>query len=253
MRLNNNSSQTIRSYKSDVTALLDWVGGREFTDTDTAVRTYLAEIKDGIAPATLNRKVASIRKWGEFHDVILLKGYRCPKPIQPTPRALDDMAMVEKMIVRAHEADRSDVAGVIALQGFAGLRVGEALSLTPESFDLDEMEITVVGKGQKMRRIPLMSKVWFEVERFVATTPPGEKIFTRSHVGMRQWIKRMFAAVGYPSFSSHMLRATAATHLHLSGAPLRVVQEVLGHEDARTTQRYTRAPMEEMRRAMEVL
>lgn len=252
MRLNNNSPETIRAYTGDVARFVEWAQDHNIEDTDHGARSYVTEIKETVAPATLNRKIASIRKWGEFNGVTLLKGYRMPKPMQPTPRALADMALVEKMIVHAHEADRSDIAAVIALQGFAGLRISEALSLTRDSFDLDEQELTVVGKGQKMRRIPLTDKVWFEVEPFYNKTTEGP-IFSRSAVGTRVWIKRMFAAVGYPEYSSHVLRATAATHLHLSGAPLRVVQEVLGHEDARTTQRYTKAPMEEMRRHMEVL
>lgn len=253
LRLNNNSIHTIKAYQCDLGQFASWVAAKDFDTTDLAARTYLGEVKTKLAQATFNRRIASIRKWGEFYEIPLLVGYRAPKPFQAAPKALAELAMVEKMVAYGHETGRHDIAALVALQGFAGLRIGEVMLLRREDFDLKERTITVHGKGQKKREIPLTEQVWFEVEMIYELAGDDEKMFTRSYSSAGKLVKQIFEHFDEPDMTSHSLRSTAATHMHLSGAPMRVVQELLGHDDIRTTQRYTKAPMEEMRKAMEAM
>ena len=140
----------------------------------------------------------------------------------------------------------------------AGLRISELAGATLGALDLRRGEIRVLGKGRK-ERIGLLGRParqaledYLEdgrpilLERATATDPPPAEIFL-NHLGgplgvrgLRYRFDRLCVRAGLPvGVSPHTLRHSFATHLLDGGADLRVVQELLGHENLATTQIYT--------------
>lgn len=254
LELNNLSENTVIAYGKDLRHWAAWMElhGGEFEELDDAARTYLLEEQGRIARSSFVRRATSMKNWSKFYDAGILRNFKIRQPTLRSPRTLDSIGHVEKMVGYAHEVGKHDVAAIISLQGYAGLRIQETLDLTPESFDLGLMELIVRGKGDKVRIIPLTDKVWFELQPLVENTEPGERVIPRNYGNARKWVKKCFAHIG-EDMSSHDLRATAATRMHLSGAPLSVAQNLLGHSDAKTTVRYMKAPMQDMRAALEAM
>jgi site-specific recombinase XerD len=139
----------------------------------------------------------------------------------------------------------------------SGLRVGELCSLDRADLDLPRQRATVWGKGGKQRTVPLGEPAVAALERWLAgaraelltaASPPealflnrrGRRLTPRD---VRRLLDRRAAAPTHP----HALRHTFATHLLDGGADLRAVQELLGHSDLATTQRYTHVSRERLR------
>ncbi len=143
----------------------------------------------------------------------------------------------------------------------AGLRVSELISLKTFEVDVGAGVVRVLGKGSKVRMVPLGEEAVDWVRRYLAEVRNGilkkknsDHLFvTERGSGMTRqafWqnIKRFGArAVPGKHFSPHVLRHAFATHLINHGADLRVVQMLLGHADISTTQIYTHVARERMK------
>ena len=162
----------------------------------------------------------------------------------------DAMALATALAMR----DRALIETAYA----AGLRISELAAADLASLDLRRGEIRVIGKGRK-ERIGLLGRpavaaltAYLEqgrpllAERAVSTAPIHAAVFL-NHAGqplgvrgLRYRLDRLCRAAGLPEgVSPHTLRHSFATHLLDGGADLRVVQELLGHENLATTQVYT--------------
>jgi len=133
----------------------------------------------------------------------------------------------------------------------AGLRISEVSSLNWEDLSPAEGWLRVKGKGGKSRQVPLGPPGWLALERLRAVTTGersgptpvfrGEKNGQRLQVrGIRRRFEQLFKR--HPelrALSPHGLRHSYATHLLAAGADLRAIQEMLGHSQLSTTQRYT--------------
>jgi len=151
-----------------------------------------------------------------------------------TPAALRDRAMLELLYA-------------------SGLRVSELCSARLENLDLDEGIIRVLGKGNKVRLVPVGRSALDALNKYLDTARPqlvvprtGAEIFLslrgKKLTPQRIWqLARFYAGMAgietpvYP----HLLRHSFATHLLEGGADLRIIQELLGHADISTTQIYT--------------
>jgi site-specific recombinase XerD len=139
----------------------------------------------------------------------------------------------------------------------SGLRVGELCGLRPADLDLARGRATVWGKGGKQRVVPLSEPAVAALRRWLAdgrphvaeAGSPADALFLnrRGHRlsprDVRRLLDRRAAAPTHP----HALRHTFATHLLDGGADLRAVQDLLGHSDLATTQRYTHVSRERLR------
>ena len=138
------------------------------------------------------------------------------------------------------------------------MRISEAAGLTLDRMDLDRRRLRVVGKGNKERELLFGAPAESALRRYLAVarpllasrraspTGPGPTIFLNARGGplgvrgLRLIVDRWVEATAVPMRTSpHTLRHSFATHLLEGGADLRVVQELLGHADLRTTQVYT--------------
>ena len=169
-----------------------------------------------------------------------MKKHRAPAQ-KRLPQALSDpqcrqlLAAVEKPVHRVCFA---------AMYG-CGLRISEALCLTPAHIDKDRRVIRLVGKGNKERLVPLPASVldglrdaWREhrnPEWIFAGRPEGGPLHRRTLYRAFRYAR---AAVDLPQATPHVLRHSYATRLLEKGVKVEVVQILLGHASPRTTQTY---------------
>ncbi len=220
------------------------------------VRTFLREILGfGYAKTSAARKLSAIRSFFEYQcERGMLRenpaaSVRTPKLPRHLPMALsqeDACRLVEKG-PRGETLCR-DRAMLEVLYG-SGLRVAELVALDWEHVDLEERWIRVLGKGDKERYVPLSVparealKSWKNSlgKDFALEAPvfPGNRGAARITVRtVHRMVTGIAKELGFYNVTPHTLRHTFATHMLERNAPLRVVQELLGHESLGTTQKY---------------
>jgi site-specific recombinase XerD len=160
-------------------------------------------------------------------------------------------------VLAMYDAARSpEHKALIVLCGMLGLRVSEARSITLDSFNDDLSVLTIRGKGDKTRIIPLSDKVREYLRPAIIQagyTTSGRLVPLQDRTA-RQAITRMGRRAGLSaSVSSHDLRMTFGTAAYHNSGDLRAVQELLGHASSATTELYTHVPMEKMAAAAAVV
>jgi len=273
----NASIHTRRAYLSDVRQFRGTLD--DPTDpskvTSTEVRAFLAGLHRVRHPATLERKLASLRSF--FHYLLRegvcrldptagISAPRKPKRL-PNPLPVDDCAVLveaedgERSAGRSEQRRQRDRALVELLYG-AGLRVGEVSALDVRDLDLQRGDVRVLGKGGKERVVPLPGAAREALREYLeGRRAPGllaQPLFPslRSRDGelrrlgtrdIRRILKSRAQRVGIVDrVHPHRLRHSYATHLLDMGADLREIQELLGHASLSTTEKYTAVSAERL-------
>jgi len=270
--LTSSSTNTVAAYSSDLRLFAEWVeraGVVSPADVDRVVlRRYVASLTTRqFAKRSIARKVAAIRRYYAFLrqrgyiDVDPAVSLRAPAGPARLPRVLEH-SEVDALLDPAVEADDGepmwrrlrDDAVLEVLYG-SGLRVGELCSLDVDSVDLAAGAITVWGKGSKERRVPLSAPAmealaaWLRMRGDVVRLEAGAALLANER-GVRlspRDVRRIIDRRSRRPTHPHALRHTFATHLLDGGADLRVVQDLLGHSDVATTQRYTHVSKQRLR------
>ena len=226
---------------------------------------------DGIGGRSLMRALAGIRSFARFLEsnnkgkVGALAAVRAPKlpKTLPKPLAIASAKRVTDADSRAGEAREQWVlardAAVFALLYGSGLRISEALGLARGDVPAPGQgdAITVTGKGNKQRMVPLLPQVAQSIADYVALCPyelPADgPLFVGARGGplspriVQLAMERLRGALGLPdSATPHALRHSFATHLLARGGDLRAIQELLGHASLSTTQIYTAVDTERL-------
>jgi site-specific recombinase XerD len=270
--LTSSSTNTVAAYSSDLRLFAEWVeraGVVSPADVDRVVlRRYVASLTTRqFAKRSIARKVAAIRRYYAFLrqrgyiDVDPAVSLRAPAGPARLPRVLEH-SEVDALLDPAVEADddeplwrrHRDDAVLEVLYG-SGVRVGELCSLDVDAVDLRANAITVWGKGSKERRVPLSAPAgealgaWLRMRGDVVRLEAGAALFGNER-GLRlspRDVRRIIDRRSRRPTHPHALRHTFATHLLDGGADLRVVQDLLGHSDVATTQRYTHVSKQRLR------
>ncbi|MCU1429211.1 MAG: site-specific recombinase XerD [Actinomycetia bacterium] len=274
------SEHTRRAYDHDVREFVEWCarGGcaSPVALDHRVLRRYLAYLTTrGFARATIARKAASIRAFSRYlrrggfaeHDA----GRHLRSPSGPTrlprvPRAADAAALMdaaEDRVTVAEDAlgdDAFDAQVAIAQRDLAllellygtGTRISECCALDLDHLDLRKGHVTVLGKGSKVRRLPLGDAASSALVDYIDhgraallhdASPPSAVFLNRRGKRLTpRDARRVLAQFPMPDgrpLHPHSLRHAFATHLLEGGADLRAVQELLGHADLSTTQVYT--------------
>lgn len=259
------SEHTQRAYVYDVNEFVAWCergGCKIAAELDHRVlRRYFSYLQTrGLGKATISRKAASVHAYVRFlrhrgvvsRDVAArLHTARAPLKLPRVPRRDDALAMLDNVTSADPEDPRAlrDAALLELLYG-AGLRVSECCGLDVGDVDLRKETVTVLGKGSKVRRLPLGVPACDAVTAYLRDArsellgEPTSALFvnTRGNRMTPRDARRVLAR--YPlsdgrTLHPHSLRHAYATHLLEGGADLRAVQELLGHADVGTTQVYT--------------
>jgi len=239
------------------------------------VRAFMAARRaDGVSSRSLMRMLAGIRSFARFLErtgkgkIGALAAVRTPKLAKtlPKPLAVPAAKRITDTELRAGEERAPWIiardAAVLALLYGSGLRVGEALALKRRDLPAPGRgdAITVIGKGNKPRMVPVLAQVTRLTDEYVALCPydlPAEgPLFVGARGGplsprvVQLAMARLRGALGLPDTATpHALRHSFATHLLARGGDLRAIQELLGHASLSTTQIYTAVDAE---RLMEV-
>lgn len=182
----------------------------------------------------------------------------------PSVLSLEEIDMLVSAIdVSTPEGQRN--RAIIEMLYGSGLRVSELVNLRLSDMALDEGFMRITGKGSKQRLVPVSDEakeqfaLWMLCRHESVTPQPGQEDFAflnrRGHQLTRVMIftiiKQLCAQAGIQkSISPHTLRHSFATHLLQNGADLRVIQQLLGHEDITTTEIYTHLDISDLRDAV---
>ena len=261
------AAATLNSYRSDLTLFGDWLGkqGRDLLQADSAdIQQWLGQVlSDGARRKTssMSRTLSSLRR---FFALQVRQGRLAANPTEdidrprlyrPLPGTLSE-AEVEALM---NTPDVEDASGqrdkaMFEVLYASGLRVSELVSLRLGQLDLQSGVVSIVGKGDKQRIVPLGEEALHWLQRFFADGRPqllkglsSDAAFP-ARAGQPMTRQRFFQIIKHygqqcgiagERISPHTLRHAFATHLLNHGADLRVVQLLLGHAAITTTQIYT--------------
>jgi tyrosine recombinase XerC len=269
----NLSAYTLRNYRSDLSDFARYLETAERIgplEVDRrSFRRYLAQLHEaGMATASVSRKVSTVHT---FYRYLVREGQLERDPLMGVgspkrERRLPKILSKEQLTAMIEAADSDEALGlrdraILELMYAAGLRLAEAVSLDVTGIDLPEQLVRVRGKGNKERMVVIGRPAAQALHRYVREGRPelagaGETALFVNRDGKRlsgrsvQKIVRkhaLMAGLDQRVFP-HLLRHSFATHLLDGGAELRVVQELLGHASAGTTQIYTHVTEEQQRR-----
>jgi integrase/recombinase XerC len=261
---------TIEAYARDISQFTAFLTGHLAGEV-TAValselaasdfRAFLATRRmHGASSRSLARQLSAIRslfryaeRSGCFRNAALFS-VRSPKLPHAVPKPLSPVAAKAVVACDALAPEGAPVwiaardAAILMLLYACGLRISEALSLTPRTAGAETLRIR--GKGGKTRIVPVLPAARSAIARYLALCPlqlaPDEPLFRGVKGGplnarnVQLFVERMRGALSLPDTATpHALRHSFATHLLGNGADLRTIQELLGHASLSTTQVYT--------------
>ncbi|MCL6612186.1 MAG: tyrosine recombinase XerC [Peptococcaceae bacterium] len=274
----NYSPRTVASYRRDLFHGVDFFAGalgRRDSDLEPAdldpglMRSYLGDLfYSGLAKTSIARRLAA---WRSFYRYLGREGLVEKNPLRgvaslklekrlpqflfreecgalvESPRCGDPLSLRDRALLETLYA--------------SGIRVGELVGLDLENVNLARGELLVMGKGAKERVVPIGTcavealNAYLELARPRLSGNGGERAVFVNHKGgrltdrgVRKIIKKYVGRLGIQNtVSPHTLRHTFATHMLDGGADLRAVQEMLGHKNLSTTQKYTHLTREKLK------
>lgn len=233
----------------------------------TVVRSYLATLFEKNSPASIARKLASLRSFFQYYmNKGLLKINPAKEVATPkVPKRLPNFLSIEETFALLDVPQSDNTLGsrdkaILELLYASGLRVSELVGLDLDLIDLEQGVIRVLGKGRKERIVPVGTKAKVAIEMYLALRPSlldegistkavfvnrrGTRLTPRS---VERLLHKYLRQCGLQKkVTPHVLRHTFATHLLNSGADLRGIQELLGHSSLSTTQKYTHVSLDKL-------
>lgn len=256
------SPRTISSYQRDLARAQSYFLGRKLSAWDQVnvhqMRALVAHLhRQGLHGRSIARLLSALRSLFRF----LLReehvtynpaeGVSAPKSDRPLPKVLDADQMSRLLDIKDKDPLSLRDRGLMELMYSSGLRLSELVSLDLNDLDLRDALVTVTGKANKTRILPVgrlaiqAIQTWLKERPSLAVVDEtalfvsrnGTRLSARAvEARLRQWgLKQGLDAKVHP----HRLRHSFASHMLESSQDLRAVQELLGHADIATTQIYT--------------
>jgi integrase/recombinase XerC len=273
------SPASLQAYQADLGAFVRFCEREKILhahDCDReAMRQWVwEEAESGLSPTTLKRRISSLRGLSAWaHQVSLLPtnvaaSLHPPKSPRKLPRVLTAGQANEALASLKNRASTADPSAlrdwaIVELLYSSALRVGEVCAADVGAVDFPNQTMTVVGKGNKERVVPVGRPALHAITGYLEKGRPalssdssGNALFLGARGGrinprtVYDLVSRVLEP--YPGAGprgAHTLRHTAATHLLDNGADLRSVQELLGHSSIGTTELYTHVSIERLRNA----
>ncbi|WP_413438002.1 tyrosine recombinase XerC [Sulfuriferula sp. GW1] len=259
------SRHTLENYARDMRVLFAKMGTVDLDTLQTQdIRRMLAGLHaQGLSGKSLARMLSAWR--GFYHYLVKRHGYthnpcdslRAPKSPRALPKALSPDQTRQLLETQPDTTLLTRDRAILELFYSSGLRLSELAELKLSQLDLTSGEVTVTGKGNKTRIVPVGTRAAQALAEWLEDRPTGtDYVFPgrgNAHLGqraielrMKQWASRAGLEA---NLHPHVLRHSFASHLLQSSGDLRAVQEMLGHASISTTQIYTRLDFQHLAKA----
>ncbi len=259
------SPNTMSAYKSDLICFSDFLLSRKISSANNITRKHILDFimhqKDaGMNANSISRQFVSIKVLFKYlvQEGLLSRNVTetmdSPKLWKVLPSTLS-VKEVERLISAPAGNDKISIRdrAIIELMYASGLRVSELSGLKIDDLHMDSNYLRCTGKGSKVRVVPFGGKAKEQLQVYISEARPQfsqdpsmRHVFLTyrkkgiSRKGIWKLIKHYAKRAGIAKdVSPHTLRHSFASHLLANDAPLRVIQEMLGHADISTTQIYT--------------
>ncbi len=268
------SSNTISSYEKDIRNYVDylentlWVDDPELINEDH-IKKFLASLKKKKYTSTsINRYLSSIKSFHKFLTLerVVKKNIALEVSSPKTDKKLPVVLSVEE-VAKLLDSLAGDTPlhlrnqAMVELVYSSGLRVTELVTLQISNLHLTSKMIKILGKGSKERIVPVNDYALKILRKYITEGRPllvkgkdNGYIFLNNHgqpisrISFFNILKEQAKIAGITKeISPHTLRHSFATHLLEAGIDLRLIQELLGHEDISTTQIYTHLSMKKIK------
>jgi integrase/recombinase XerC len=273
------SIHTSRNYESDLRQFSKFVVAKKgIKNSDPGIelvdymliRSYLGQLFDTCKRTTIARKLSTLKS---FFSYLELRGLTSINPAVDitTPKQekrIPAYLPIDDMFALLEQPDKEKALGlrdlaILELLYSSGLRVSELVTLDIEKLDLTSRLVRVSGKGGKERLLPVGRKATIVIREYIENTEKARKkagystingpLFLNYRGGrlsvrsVDRLVKRYSRQCGIAvEISPHSIRHTFATHLLDGGADLRSIQELLGHVNLSTTQKYTHVSIDKL-------
>lgn len=248
---------------------------KDITDFVEHLKTVKSKHKKLMKPWTIRKRISDLRKFFRYlyrNDIILqnpMDDIVFSNKESPETKEIFTQEEINRFLdaIRIHNDRGMRNRAVCELMYSSGLRISEVIKIEMSDIDLSERILTVrEGKGEKDRYVPfselsaMFLKKYIEGarKRFSKRLPQDEKKYlflTTSGRMTDSPIRKVFKdtveklGISRENLTPHSIRHSTATHLLESGADVRYVQELMGHEDIQTTVKYTHLMMENLKKA----
>lgn len=266
------STHTREAYYLDISQFIEYLTRLNIDEpsqiTKTTLRRYIAFLSTRkYQPSSIARKTASIRSYLSFLvkkrliTPSLVNSLTSPKIPKKLPRVPSENEII-MIIDELDEIETLDLVLLELLYG-SGLRVSELCAVELADINMHKQTIQVLGKGSKMRTVPFSEPASLAIQQYLtirktyitAHTPilkllikkTGKALMPRD---VRRILDKYRLSDG-TKIHPHQLRHAFATHLLKGGCDVRSVQELLGHSNVTTTQRYTHINQDHLRSVYE--
>lgn len=257
------SPLTVENYQRDILQFTKWLIKQDpLANLDSThefqVRQWVSQLhREGLNSRSLQRKLSSLRSYFRYqikHKHLTVNpaiDIRAPRESKRLPQTLDIEQIDRLLDIPDDDFIGARDKAMLELFYSSGLRLAELASLTLANLNLDTGLITVIGKGNKTRTVPVGSKAisalnnWL-LHRTVTDAKQNNTLFLSkqgkaiSHRNIQLRVNHWQQQQGISQrVHPHKLRHSVASHLLQSSGDLRAVQEFLGHSDISSTQVYT--------------
>lgn len=275
------SDQTMKSNQIDLNLFKDFVYDRQYQTINGNVamefQYYLKKQRQN-SGGSINRKIFTLRIYSKylvfsdveqadklpFHNILKIKqGYLN----RPGALTHDQVNQLFETIDRTAAIGIRDYA-VYGCMYQLGLRVGEVHALDLENIDLENKTVTVIGKGNKRRTLPLKNEMtqiiteWLavrkkflnsDIEKGLFISKKGNRLAIRTMEDNFKKLVEKSTLTAHFNITCHTLRHTFASHLNDEGTDILVLQSLLGHASTKSTQAYIHPSEKKVRQEMEKL
>ena len=271
------SSNTLHSYKNDLDQFIDFIQKKNLELTkfkDRDINEFVSQFKDrGYERSTIARKISSLTHFFKFLldekeiKINPLRNFEIPKKTKKLPIILSS-THIDK-ILEFTKKDRS-VPGIrlytmIEILYATGIRVSELVEMKLSSVYEDKNFLLISGKGNKERLAPIGNAAIKLIKEYITEYRNNQNIKKGSEdilflnrrgsqltrVMIFTIVKKIAKSAGIKkNISPHTFRHSFASHLLEGGADLRIIQDILGHENITTTEIYTHLDKEFIKEAI---
>ncbi|WP_339216987.1 tyrosine-type recombinase/integrase [Ornithinibacillus sp. FSL M8-0202] len=249
-RIEGFSAQTLNAYRLQAKLLTDYFGNIDISKISTLqLKDYLAESSNSLKPSSLSHRIRFLRslfRW--LHEEGFIELNPASKIKEPRVGKRIPKFLTEREIEDLRDACFSTMEKALFEFMFStGCRIGEIVTLDRNSINWGSQSAIVRGKGDKEREVYFNIRCDIWLKKYLDTrydNDPAIFVTERSPhrmsiAQMRYIIKRISKRAGInKTIHPHQLRHSYATHLLNNGAPLEVIQSLLGHEKSETTRIY---------------